>query len=699
MQLGGFCKCFRGSGGHSKVAPDFADDFAAICPPQPPGHSWQPPVPTEPPDALSRAGLVGSIVDGSRECSTTSSPAPLPDERFSNEPLLGGSGDESPSAQAAAEVAAGPTAGAGGEVGDLVAPPSSPRLLTAPALVAPLAVPPVVPAALQTGTAGSDAAAAKIFKPAEGNFLVELHRASPAVRWGFVWNSQVMDKQQERVVEKVFPSSPAADWNASKPALSVRPGDRLVRVNGEGGCLETMTMELCRHVIACEFQPDEPRPTTGPTTLKAGSSVAAEPLLADLQPGCYGVDLKRASLVEKWGFTWDAEALEKRNLRIVDRIAPGSFADLWCKQRPDCPLRRGDELVKVNGRGERLETMTVELGRSLRILCEFRSVGPSCTAVQLSPAAKALKVSRAAVATPPLQISPSAASKGPVGRVNSSAVQTAVAQALGPASSTPGGASRGAGGGGGGAAQSIRAPEPLLYGRAAALAASAAARGGSQQPPAAAQPGVPAALAAATLATAAELATSPRAVGGSPAAEQASAQASPRQPGPLPVPALPPTPMQDTCGAEAGSEDEALPVLKIAGAPAAARLRPQTARPQAAAAAPPTPTPPAAPPQQAPRSEAPVASATSSPPAPDSCFAAALASAPSVAPTAASPTAPAAAAHAAAPVSPLAAAEPAADELPPSAVPRPRPGRGGLPPLEATRKEVPRLLAPIALGK
>lgn len=276
---------------------------------------------------------------------------------------------------------------------------------------------------------------------APGHYGVELHRDSAKQRWGFIWDAQALEKRSVRVLEKVPLGSIAAEWNCANPGREARPGDTLVKVNGQSGRLEKLTLELSRNHIMCEFQPGEPRPVpepyirpnpivsplpaadqiSAPSTLKpvpthavkteltespssvkeidpnigsqgstavpvatpahkpiASAAVSAGsellPSVFDIAPGHYGVELKRSAATQQWGFTWDSLAMEKKGIRIVEKISPNSLVAQWNLSHGE-DVRLGDELVKVNGRSGRMEAMTMEL-RKNHVVCEFRPAQP-----------------------------------------------------------------------------------------------------------------------------------------------------------------------------------------------------------------------------------------------------------------------------------------------------------------------------------
>jgi hypothetical protein len=125
---------------------------------------------------------------------------------------------------------------------------------------------------------------------APGNYVLELKRASDKDKWGFVWEQQAMNKRQERMLEKVTLGSPADEWAKAHPE-DLRSGDQLVKVNGRGGRLEILTMELRKSTILCEFKPAVPR-ATAPLDGGAAAKAPGRPLTL---PSSGGTAEKKAS--------------------------------------------------------------------------------------------------------------------------------------------------------------------------------------------------------------------------------------------------------------------------------------------------------------------------------------------------------------------------------------------------------------------
>jgi len=56
------------------------------------------------------------------------------------------------------------------------------------------------------------------------------------------------------VLEKVTKGSVVANWNANHPDKEIKPGDKLVKVNGVADKMENISKELSRSCsIKCEF--------------------------------------------------------------------------------------------------------------------------------------------------------------------------------------------------------------------------------------------------------------------------------------------------------------------------------------------------------------------------------------------------------------------------------------------------------------
>ncbi|CAL1157083.1 unnamed protein product [Cladocopium goreaui] len=87
----------------------------------------------------------------------------------------------------------------------------------------------------------------------ERECIVDLERGAVSEKWGFQWDREAMDRQQQRVISAVAPNSLAEDWNRRFPGRAVRKGYRLVKVNGVedyGG----IAAELKKKQITCHFE-------------------------------------------------------------------------------------------------------------------------------------------------------------------------------------------------------------------------------------------------------------------------------------------------------------------------------------------------------------------------------------------------------------------------------------------------------------
>jgi len=282
-----------------------------------------------------------------------------------------------------------------------------------------------------------------------GNYGIELRRSMLTERWGFAWESRMLETDGIRVLHKVAPGSLLAEWNLHNPGKLVKPGDRLVAVNGKAGRMEVMTVELSRSFrIVCEFcpvdgqtsaqlpatcagadsapsrqkqaldvaaapahglgdtsvevmsgrgnpevpegasasaqctapgEPGEPGPEPGPEpptlALREPPAPTEKPLeLAPgdgLAPGHVNVELRRGRSSDRWGYVWNAQALDQRNVRVLEKVTPGSIAAAWNSSNGSRELRAGAMLIMVNGQSGSLEHMTMELARN-HIVCVFQ---------------------------------------------------------------------------------------------------------------------------------------------------------------------------------------------------------------------------------------------------------------------------------------------------------------------------------------
>lgn len=209
---------------------------------------------------------------------------------------------------------------------------------------------------------------------AEGNYGVELRRERASSHWGFIWESQVMERACERVVEKIATGSIAARYNSENPSRPVNKGDILVKVNGRGGRMEVIGMELRKNHIFLEFRP-------GSSSNSTVHDSSADARAASPGPPGYEVptDLpssRRAAVLqrrngERWGIMWDPTKLEKNHVRVVESITPNGLADEWNKANPEQAILPGYRLVKVNGIEGRMELHGLEFAKKDRVVLEF----------------------------------------------------------------------------------------------------------------------------------------------------------------------------------------------------------------------------------------------------------------------------------------------------------------------------------------
>eukprot|EP00930_Biecheleria_cincta_P055953 TRINITY_DN42197_c0_g1_i1.p1 TRINITY_DN42197_c0_g1~~TRINITY_DN42197_c0_g1_i1.p1 ORF type:complete len:536 (+),score=130.65 TRINITY_DN42197_c0_g1_i1:133-1740(+) len=83
-------------------------------------------------------------------------------------------------------------------------------------------------------------------------YEVALSRRSMVVKWGFHWNPDAWEAG-ERILERLAPNSPAAEWDRQNPG-NLKVFDKLLTVNGATGDL--MVKELRRKHIRCRFKAD-----------------------------------------------------------------------------------------------------------------------------------------------------------------------------------------------------------------------------------------------------------------------------------------------------------------------------------------------------------------------------------------------------------------------------------------------------------
>lgn len=118
-----------------------------------------------------------------------------------------------------------------------------------------------------------------------GNYLVQLIRADPAEKWGFVWDPQAMKQLDIRILQKVSPNSLVADWGRRFPGRDARKGDQLVKVNGVSGSTELMGQEFKKNRVFCEFKPAEPRDAASAEVLNQSNQPSSpRKMRVDLAP-------------------------------------------------------------------------------------------------------------------------------------------------------------------------------------------------------------------------------------------------------------------------------------------------------------------------------------------------------------------------------------------------------------------------------
>merc|ERR1719253_622828 len=98
--------------------------------------------------------------------------------------------------------------------------------------------------------------------------------------------------------------------------------------------------------------PAKPESPAEQPAAETDATPAAEPAPA---PGNFTVELRRSSARERWGFIWEAKKMEQSNLRVVEKVSPGSLAATWNGENPGREVLKGDVLVKVNGVGGSME--------------------------------------------------------------------------------------------------------------------------------------------------------------------------------------------------------------------------------------------------------------------------------------------------------------------------------------------------------
>jgi len=121
-----------------------------------------------------------------------------------------------------------------------------------------------------------------------------------------------------------------------------------------------------------EAAPPERAPEAEPEPAPPEAAAEVDPEEQPSEPGHVVVTLMRNSSMEKFGFVWDPQAMDRHLLRVVDRISPGSLAERWNSGNPSRAVGAGDLLVRVNGKAGALEVLSRELARGGRVVCEFK---------------------------------------------------------------------------------------------------------------------------------------------------------------------------------------------------------------------------------------------------------------------------------------------------------------------------------------
>mmetsp|Transcript_56468 Transcript_56468/g.151035 ORF Transcript_56468/g.151035 Transcript_56468/m.151035 type:complete len:195 (-) Transcript_56468:196-780(-) len=115
--------------------------------------------------------------------------------------------------------------------------------------------------------------------------------------------------------------------------------------------------------------PPVEEPTKPLTKERAPVPVPDTPSPRPVEP--FVVRLERPSSAHRWGFLWNTDTLTRNFTRVLDDVVAHSFAAEWNAMHPEFSIRKGDSLMKVNGKAGRLELHTKELGKNV-ISCEFR---------------------------------------------------------------------------------------------------------------------------------------------------------------------------------------------------------------------------------------------------------------------------------------------------------------------------------------
>jgi len=123
-----------------------------------------------------------------------------------------------------------------------------------------------------------------------------------------------------------------ADWNRAHPDAAVRPGDRVIEVNGKQ-TLQRPVAELSSEMRQAQV-------------LRIG--LAREPTTAGVTPSTdqdttFEVELDKAN-GSKLGLSFEVGTLK------IDAIQENGLIPVWNRTNPDCMVRPNDQIVEVNGR-------------------------------------------------------------------------------------------------------------------------------------------------------------------------------------------------------------------------------------------------------------------------------------------------------------------------------------------------------------
>jgi len=87
---------------------------------------------------------------------------------------------------------------------------------------------------------------------ANGDVVIPLQREKATEQWGVIWDTKALESGQ-RTVKVCVASSVSGKFNAANPEFAIRPGDRVVSINGAQSSsqkgLELQTVELRRMMI------------------------------------------------------------------------------------------------------------------------------------------------------------------------------------------------------------------------------------------------------------------------------------------------------------------------------------------------------------------------------------------------------------------------------------------------------------------